>query len=153
MTDKILLPSGVIDALRDGLRGQLATSAQEVTYADEVAGGREDPKRYLEPLRCMDALRALLDEIGWTGQPIDLQVDLQIHRCALLLALQDQVSVHNDLLHEGDRGNQPREFTAHSMNALATLALIVLLRIQVQILRTTKRQTRHSGEAYAGPFW
>jgi hypothetical protein len=35
MTDNILLSAEIIDALRDGLRGQIATSAQRITCADE----------------------------------------------------------------------------------------------------------------------
>ena len=134
MTTSILLQPEVIDALRDGLRGQLATSAQDLTRADELAGGRDDPKRYLEPLLCMDALRALLKELGWSGQPSNLRVDLQVHRYALLLALQDQIGVHTDLLRDSDRDDQRHETATRGMNALTTLALIVLLGTQAQIL-------------------
>jgi hypothetical protein len=152
MTDNILLPSEAIDALRDGLRGQIATSAQEVTYADELAGGSEDPKRYLEPLQCIDASRALLEEIGWNGQSGDLHVDLRVHRCALLLALQDQIGVNTDLLRDIDQDDERHEIAARSMSTLTAFALILLLKTQVQILRAMQRQAHSRDEAYAGPF-
>ena len=92
VNNKICLPTETIDLLRDGLRGQLATAAQELTYADELAGGSEHPERYQGPLRSIDALRALLEEIGWSGPPSEVSVDLRLHSRALMLALEDQLS-------------------------------------------------------------
>jgi hypothetical protein len=147
---KIHLPAEAIDSLRDGLRGQLATAAQELTYADGLSGGSEHPERYQGPLRSIDTLRALLDEIGWSGQPSDLWIDLRLHGRALTLALEDQISGHAELLRDSNRDEGPREAVIRSMNSLTALALVTLLRIQAHILRSAKLRDRPAGEAYAG---
>jgi hypothetical protein len=141
MTDVVLIPAQAVDLLRDGLRSRIAVAAQHVTGADEKLGAREHPERYQEPLRCMDALRALLEEIGWSTPPSDPQVDLRVHGWALIEALQDQVGVHADMLRELDQDDERREVLTHDLDALRALALIVLLRTQARLLRTPTRQS------------
>jgi hypothetical protein len=89
----------------------------------------------------MDALRALLEEIGWSTPPSDPQVDLRVHGWALIEALQDQVGVHADMLRELDQDDERREVLTHDLDALRALALIVLLRTQARLLRTPTRQS------------
>lgn len=136
INNKIRLPAETTDSLRDGLRGQLATAAQELTYADALSGGSEQPERYLGPLRSIDALRALLEEIGWSGPASDLWVDLRLHGRALMLALEDQISGHADLLRDSDGDDHRRETITRDMNDLTALALVTLLKIQAQILHS-----------------
>jgi hypothetical protein len=80
-----------------------------------------------------------MEEIGWSTPPSDLKIHLDTHAWALTAAVQDQVSDHAGALREPDPHDEhdderlasiPRE-----MNALSTLALIVLLRTQAQMLR------------------
>ncbi len=137
----------MLDLLRDGLRSQIALAGQHVAGADEQPDGQRYPERYQDPLRCQDALRALLDEIGWSTPPSeleadlpsDLKVDLDTHGWALLEALQDQLSDHADKLRDiaGDdeRDKEQRNIVMRDMNALSSLALIVLLRTQAGVLR------------------
>jgi hypothetical protein len=85
-------------------------------------------------------LRALLEEIGWSGSPsnleIDPKVDLDTHGWALIEALQDQIGDHADRLRDIDqhaqrdaeRDEQRRDLVTRNMNALSALALTVLLR-------------------------
>ncbi len=141
MTDNVLIPAEAVDLLRDGLRSQIAIAAQHVTGAEEKLGAREHPERYQDPLRCMDTLRALLQEIGWSTPPDDALVDLRIHGWALIEALQDQVSVHADMLRDLDQDDEPRHVLVHNMNALTPLALTVLLRTQARILWTGTAQS------------
>lgn len=131
-TCTVLIPSELIDPVRDGLRSQLAIAAQQITGADEQIGAREHPERYQDPLRCMDALRALLQEIGWREPPSDPHIDLLTHGWALTEALQDQISVHADMLRDIDRDDERQAASARDMHALTTLALTVLLRAQAQ---------------------
>jgi hypothetical protein len=131
-TCTILIPPELVDPVRDGLRSQLAVAAQQIASADEQPDAREHPERYRDPLRCMDALRALLQEIGWSAPPSDPRVDLRTHGWALIEALQDQVSVHADMLRDIDQDDERRAFIARDMNALTALALTVLLRAQAQ---------------------
>jgi hypothetical protein len=60
----------------------------------------------------MDALRALLDEIGWSTHSSDRQVDLTIHGAALIDALQDQLSVHANMVRDITQDDERREAIA-----------------------------------------
>ncbi len=146
------IPAELVELLRDGLRSQIASAAQQLAGADGLLDAKEHPERYQDPLRRMDALRALLQEIGWSTPPSDLRIDLQTHGWALIEALGDEVGFHADALREIDRDEERRESTARNMGALTALALTVLLKIQAQILRTAKLRNRRADEAYAGPF-
>jgi len=133
----------VLNLVRDGLRSQIALAAQHISGADEQLDAGRYPERYQDPLRCSDALRALLEKIGWSGSPSDLKIDLDTHAWALLEALQDQLSDHADKLRDSDpdkqsdddrdkqRDEERRAAITRDMNALSSLALIVLLRMQV----------------------
>jgi len=129
----------MVDLLRDGLRSQIAILAQWITHADEREGGREHPERYQDPLRCQDAMRALLEEIGSSTPPSDLKVDLKTHAWALLEGLQDQLSVHADMLRDSHLNDERRAILTREMNPLSSLALLVLLSTQAQVLRPTDR--------------
>jgi hypothetical protein len=134
MMNTVVVPAEVLDLLRDGLRSQIALAGQHVASADEQPDGRRHPERYQDPLRCQDTLRALLDEIGWGGPPSDLKVDLDTHAWALLEALRDQVSCHADLLREIKPDDERLPIVTRDLNALTTLALVVLLRMQAWVL-------------------
>ena len=134
ITCAVPIPPELLDPVRDGLRSQLAVAAQQILAADEQLDAREHPERFREPLRFMDALRALLQELGWSDPPSDPDVDLQTHGWALTEALQDQLSVHADMLRDTDRDDDRRASIARDMDALTGLALIVLLRAQAQAL-------------------
>jgi hypothetical protein len=137
MRRTVAVPAEVVDLLRDGLRSQIASAAQAITSAAGQLDAREHPEREQDPLRCIDALGTLMEEIGWSTQPSDPQVDLQTHAWALIEALQDQVSVHANMLRESDQDDERREVLMRDMNPLGTLALTVLLRTQARILRPT----------------
>jgi hypothetical protein len=137
MTGDVLIPPELVDPVRDGLRSQLAVAAQHILGADEQLDAREHPERYREPLRCMDALRALLQHLGWSELSSNPYVDLRTHGWALVEALQDQISVQADMLRDIDQDDERRETLARALNALLALALTVLLRIQARILRET----------------
>jgi hypothetical protein len=134
VNNKICLPAETIDSLRDGLRGQLATAAQELTYADELAGGSEHPERYQRPLQSIDALRALLEEIGWNGPSSEVRIDLRLHGHALMLALEDQLNGQTELLRDSGRDDARREAITRNINDLTALALVILLRTQAHAL-------------------
>jgi hypothetical protein len=131
----------------DGLRGQVALAAQHISSADEELDGREHPESYRDPLRCQDALRAFLEQIGWSAsprdleinEPTDLKVDLETHAWALLEALGDQINDHADKLRDirGDDewDKEHRDIVTRDMNALMSLAVVVLLRLQTGVLR------------------
>jgi hypothetical protein len=130
MMSTLVVPAEVVDLLRDGLRAQIASAAQRITSAAGQLDAREHPEREQDALRCICALRKLMEEIGWSTQPSDLNIDLDTHAWALIEALQDQVSVYGDMLRQSDQDDERREVLTREMNALTSLALIVLLRTQ-----------------------
>ena len=135
----VVIPAEVIELLRDGLRSQIAIVAQRIARAEELEGQRGHFEPSKDLLTCLDALRALLQEIGRRTPPSDLNVHLETHAWALLEALRDQVSVHGDMLRDPDLDDERRAILTREMNPLSTLALDVLLRTQAQILRPTGR--------------
>lgn len=137
MTGEVLIPCQLIEPLRDGLRSQLALAARHVTEVEERPDAGEEPERYGDPLRDMDALRDLLEQIGWSAPPSDTHVELGPHGWALIQALQDQIAVHADMLRDSAPSGARHATIAGEMNALSTLALTVLLRIQAHSLRPT----------------
>ena len=137
MRSTVVIPAGVVELLRDGLRGQIASAAQRIINAAGQLDAREHPERYQDPLRYIYALNTLMEEIGWSTQPSNLQVDLPTHAWALIEALQDQVSVHANMLRDSHLNDERREALMRDMKPLSTLALIVLLKTQARILRPT----------------
>ena len=137
MMSTVVIPAEVVDRLRDGLRAQIASAAQRITSAAGQLDAREHPECYQDPLRCIYALNTLMEEIGWSTQPSDPEVDLRTHAWALIEALQDQVSVHANMIRESDQDDERREAFTRAMSPLSTLALSVLLRTQAHILRPT----------------
>ena len=140
MTSTVLIPAEIVDLLRDGLRSQIALGAHDLKSAEEQLDAREHPERYQDPLRCMDALRALLDAIGWSTPSSDRQVDLTIHGAALIDALQDQLSVHANMARDITQDDERREAIARDVNELTVLSLTVLLRTQARMLRAVEVQ-------------
>jgi hypothetical protein len=135
MMSTVVIPAEVVDLLRDGLQGQIVSAAQRITSAAGQLDAREHPERYQDPLRYIYALNTLMEDIGWSTQPTDLQVDLQTHAWALIEALLDQVSVHANMIRESDQDDERREALTREMIPLSILALIVLLKTQARILR------------------
>ncbi len=149
-TYTVLIPSELADPLRDGLRSQLAVAAQQIAGADEQLDPRAHVADYQDALRYMDALRALLEELGWSAPPSARRLDLQTHGWALIEALRDQISVCTDMLRDIAPDGERRAAIARTMAELTSLALTILLETQAQILRTGRRRT-HSGETRPGP--
>ena len=136
-SESVLIPAEVVDLLRDGLRSRLAIAARQIADADGQLGAREHPERYQDPLRRIDAVRALLEDLGWNDPPSDLRVDLQTHAWALIAALGGQVSVYADMLREVDRGDEQHETLTRDNQALEALALTVLLGTPAPALRSS----------------
>jgi len=104
----IAVQAGAIGLLREGLIDQIALSAQQIAQADELAGSRERPELYRRPLRQIDALRALIEQIGWEGEPAEEAVDLAIHGWALTQAICSQATAIADMLAEVEHDDQTR---------------------------------------------
>jgi hypothetical protein len=152
MTDKVLIPAGIVDLVREGLRSQLAIAARQLTDVDGLSSTREHPERYTDPLLCLDALRAVMQEIGANrvDPQDDLQLDPQAHGWALAKLLADEVSSHKDMLRDRDLDDERRRELSREMNALIAIALELLLRIQAMLLHPAGPKNGCQGGAYAG---
>jgi hypothetical protein len=151
-TYAVLVPSELVNPVRDGLRSQLAVAAQQIAGADEQVDAQAHIADYQDALRYMDALRALLEELGWSTPPSARRLDLQTHGWALIEALGDQINVHTDMLRDIAQDGERRAAIARTVTELTSLALTVLLETQAQILRAGTRQARYSDGACADPL-
>jgi hypothetical protein len=124
----VLVRHGVAETVRDGLRSQISNFARQVADADGLTAYQGHPERYQVPLQHMDALRALMDEMGWSPSQEDVYIDLGRHEWALIQALQDQVSVLADILHEDPEESEFRAGISGQFQELVPLSLVVLLR-------------------------
>jgi hypothetical protein len=129
----VVVPAGLIDVIRDGLRGQISVAAALLVEAEVELGAREHPERYQRPLASIDALRALLGEIGWDTPPRDLQIDLEIHGWALIHSIDDRIEVLIDRLAEIDR-NPPGDVQSRAIVAGQAAELHNLARTTMALL-------------------
>jgi hypothetical protein len=136
LSNRLLISDAVAQLIRDGLRGQIATTSQWVTHAESLSGGREHPERFQAPLADQDALRALMEKLGWKkasdrGREY-IEIDLRAHLWALLEALQDQITSHIDQLRDcGDDTKREAKLKA-ALTELTALSLTVLLKTTSQ---------------------
>jgi len=132
LSNRLLISDAVAQLIRDGLRGQIATTSQWVTHAESLSGGREHPERFQAPLADQDALRALMEKLGWKKAADRgteyIEIDLRAHFWALLEALQDQITTQTDQLRDsgGDTEREAKLKTA--LTELTALSLTVLLK-------------------------
>jgi hypothetical protein len=69
-----------------------------------------------------------MDDIGWDASEEDVYIDLGRHEWALIQALQDQVAVLADVLHENPEESEFIAGIAGQFQELLPLSLLVLLR-------------------------
>ncbi len=95
-------PAEAVALVRFGLLGELGEAAWEIGEAVGRAGYDQAAEWYAEPLKRQDAVRALLDAIGWENveeqRPVTVYLD--VHRDALLRAL--RISLDQQLMCAGD---------------------------------------------------
>jgi hypothetical protein len=72
------IPAELVRPLRIGLHGELGGAAQEIERVSDRYGRHWYPEWYEEPLAYFDAVRALLDEIGWGEPPKSIEIDVDL---------------------------------------------------------------------------
>ena len=84
----VALPAEAVALVRLGLLGELGETAWEISEAIGRAGYDEAAEWYAEPLKRQDAVRALLNAMGWENveEPRPVMVYLDVHRDALVRA-------------------------------------------------------------------
>ena len=89
----VALPSEAVALVRLGLLGELGEAAWEISEAVGRAGYDQAAKWYAEPLKRQDAVRALLDAMGWENveeqRPVTVYLD--VHRDALVRAMRNSL--------------------------------------------------------------
>ena len=126
----------IADLVRDGLRSQIANAAQLIVNANDLTDARQNPDRYREPLRHIDALQALMNELGWEASSENAAVDLSRHEWALTCALRDEISVLPSLIRENWEETEFRETTEAQLRELIPFTLTVLLELLANRART-----------------
>ena len=145
LSNRLLISDAVAQLIRDGLRGQIATSSQWVTYAESLSGGREHPERFQAPLAEQDSLRALMDVLGWQESAEAASeyfaIDLRTHSWALLEALQDQITSHTEQLRDTQIETGRKTEITTALTELTALSVTLLLKAESQRLLQTPDQS------------
>lgn len=110
MSRMFRIPAELVRTLRMGLHSELGGAAQDIERVSDRYGRHRHPEWYEEPLAKLDAVRALLDEVGWgePSEPTDIEVSLAKHQCALLSALRSQACIHQDMIEEAELVDRER---------------------------------------------
>jgi hypothetical protein len=124
MSRMFRIPAELVRSLRMGLHSELGGAAQDIERVSDRHGRHRHPEWYKEPLAKFDAVRALLDEVGWgePSKPIDIEVDMDKHQCVLLSALRSQVCIHQDMVEEAEQVDRERAKQGKPPKAPATIA-------------------------------
>lgn len=132
MSEMLTVPATIVVQLRGGLIDELGFAASDVS----AASARSDrhlhlyPQRLTAPIERFERHRALLEEIGWTAsnQPMPLNIDLTVHRPALLEALESLLTAERDLAnlppHIARAGDQQPTAQRHTRELEQFLATI-----------------------------
>ncbi len=112
MSTTFVVDAGMVGCLRIGLHSVLGQAAEAICEVVEHGGREHRCESYVEPLDRFDRARGLLDVVGWEEGDTaaactrDVEIDLQVHRDALLAALHLQVEAecgHAESLPEQER--------------------------------------------------
>lgn len=96
------IPAIAVAILRSALLSQLGVPAGELDEACMSPNKEKHPERFLEPVRVLDAHRAVLDAIGWQEpdkqEPVSLDIDA--HRAVIAQAMCTRLEVEHDYMSE-----------------------------------------------------
>jgi hypothetical protein len=93
MSEILNVPRAHVAYLRNGLIGEWGFAAEELSTL-ALGFGSSAPHGYGEPLETFDAARTLLNAIGWTDNPSqnDVEIDLGSYPLLVLKALKHEYS-------------------------------------------------------------
>jgi len=108
------IPAETVALVRSGSFAELFVAAEEIAGAQLDAGYEEAAEWYAEPLRRLDAARALLAEVGWerVAEPVPVTIDLDTHRGALLRAARTDLERQKRLVNESAASDETRASAA-----------------------------------------
>ncbi|HEY3828246.1 MAG TPA: hypothetical protein VGL57_03510 [Solirubrobacteraceae bacterium] len=98
----LTVPATHVADLRSGLFGEWGFAAESLSNLALTFSGHGPERVYEVPLRAFDAVRALLNTIGWRVQPVeaDVEIDLSLHPSVVLRALRSEQEALVDRLQE-----------------------------------------------------
>jgi hypothetical protein len=98
MSTSLTIPAAVVVHLRCGLHSDIGPVAFEIEEASTRADRETRPGLYKESLSRFDAIRELLDLVGWTetSKPTSVEVHLDRHKSAVVSALNGLLTIARD---------------------------------------------------------
>lgn len=98
MSRTIAVPSPIAELLRPALINELGSAAADVAGLTETSIHEQSPDCFTEPLRRLDAHRALLEAIGfgYEQQQSPIEVDIDTHLWSLRASLQAELSIERE---------------------------------------------------------
>jgi hypothetical protein len=98
MSTTMTIPAEIVGHLRCGLHSDIGPVAFEIDGVSTKADRETGPGLYDESLGRLDAIRQLLDIVGWTiaEPPVSVDVDLDRHGSAIVSALNGLLTIARD---------------------------------------------------------
>ena len=101
---KTTIPAEIVRVVRSAIITELGGAAAEIEQASLGYEKEEHPETFSEPFAKFDALRRLLDAVGWSNASPRL-IDVEHHREPLAVALKERLAT--DRPYVADRSIEP----------------------------------------------
>jgi hypothetical protein len=101
---KTTIPAEIVRVVRSAIITELGGAAAEIEQASLGYEKEEHPETFSEPFAKFDALRSLLDAVGWSNASPRL-IDVEQHREPLAVALTERLAT--DRPYVADRSIEP----------------------------------------------
>lgn len=98
MTTITLIPAEIAQVVRSAVLSELGTAAGDIDQASVSFEKEEHPDRFQEPLERFDALRALVDTIGWSNVTIPIEIDQ--HGARLAHILKERIELDREYIND-----------------------------------------------------
>jgi hypothetical protein len=112
MSNILIVPAEIVWYVRSGVHIVLNEVADDIAEAAIGYERQAHPEWFMGLFERFDAIRALLDVVGWSVSGVkDLQgveVDIDAHREELVRALKAQLAVEEDIRRDLDRRNSTK---------------------------------------------
>lgn len=94
MTRTSTIPAEIVSVVRSALLTQLGDAAAGIEDATNTFQKEQHPERFTEPFARFDAWRGLLALIGWSNEPVP--IDLDEHGELLAAAIVERLEIDRD---------------------------------------------------------
>ena len=104
----IRIPGPVANQLRQGLTLSIGKVAQALEAPSMIGRDARRYEQFAESFQQLDAIRALLDALGWEHEPnpVSIEVDLETHISAAGVGLDEMIDVLRDFASKGSRASR-----------------------------------------------